>query len=103
MEIVNNIKYFYSMSDLVKLYESNDYKIRMIAEYMDLYQKVSKMRCFLLKVDLGLNNAVDDFYVSLMHDQYRAMSEYLSKLEKRLIFLECEIPECYFSVKGLDI
>lgn len=98
MELKENESLVVSYSDLVSLFESEDFKNRLVAEYMQLVQNVDKLRTMLLKVDLS-KIEIDDSQVMILREQHKAMCVYLSVLQKRLVDLNIDIPDIYFVVK----
>lgn len=98
MELKENENLVVSYSDLVYLFESDDFRDRLVAEYMQLVQNVDKLRTVLLKVDLS-KIEIDDFQVMMLREQHKAMCVYLSVLQKRLVELNIDIPDVCFVVQ----
>lgn len=98
MELKENESLVVSYSDLVSLFESEDFKNRLVAEYMQLVQNVDKLSTLLLKVGLS-KIELDDFQVMLLREQHEAMCVYLSVLQKRLVDLNIDIPDVCFVVE----
>ena len=58
---------------------------RLINEYIQLYTRRKKLAIFLLKVEVGVKEALRYDEMQLLEKQHEAMREYQAALEKRMV------------------
>lgn len=72
-----------TLKDTVSLMNSDDYKIRFIAEYMQLKIRYNNLHKMLIKHEAGTLNFTPTCDISILEDQAYDMSNYLKALEVR--------------------
>lgn len=84
-EIVSTIENLneITLKDTVSLMNSDDYKIRFIAEYMQLKIRYNNLHKMLIKHEAGTLNFTPTCDISILEDQAYDMNNYLKALEVR--------------------
>lgn len=84
-EIVSTIENLneITLKDTVSLMNSDDYKIRFIAEYMQLKIRYNNLHKMLIKHEAGTLNFTPTCDISILEDQAYDMNNYLNALEVR--------------------
>lgn len=72
-----------TLKDTVSLMNSDDYKIRFIAEYMQLKIRYNNLHKMLIKHEAGTLNFTPTCDISILEDQAYDMNNYLKALEVR--------------------
>lgn len=97
---------------LAELMQSEDYRDRFVAEYIQLKQRYEKLKTFNTKIEAAvrtahLDNGVDeplhDCPAGLLREQQAAMGEYLHLLEVRAVIEDIDLEDAinYYGQKGL--
>lgn len=90
----------YSLADSVKLMTSPNYKLRFVAEYVQVAIRVHKLEAILDKVEaahiVGMDPTIylgftPSCPVSLLSDQYKAMKRYIDVLKLRAIIEDIDL------------
>lgn len=106
--MINRIK----LEHLVELMESENYRDRFVAEYIQTKQRYEKLKSFNTKIEAavrtsGLDNGVDeplhDCPAGLLREQQAAMGEYLHLLEVRAVIVDIDLEDAinYYIQKAL--
>ena len=106
--MINRIK----LEHLVELMESENYRDRFVAEYIQLKQRHEKLKRFNTKIEaairtIDLDNGVDepihDCPAELLREQQAAMGEHLHLLEVRAVIEDIDLEEAisYLIYKAL--
>lgn len=84
-EIVSTIENLneITLKDTVSLMNSDDYKIRFIAEYMQLKIRYNNLHKMLIKHEAGTLNFTPTCDISILENQAYDMNNYLNALEVR--------------------
>lgn len=84
-EIVSTIENLdeITLKDTISLMSSDDYKIRFIAEYMQLKIRYNNLHKMLIKHEAGTLNFTPTCDISILEDQAYDMNNYLNALEVR--------------------
>lgn len=72
-----------TLKDTVSLMNSDDYKVRFIAEYMQLKIRYNNLHKMLIKHEAGTLNFTPTCDISILEDQAYDMNNYLKALEVR--------------------
>lgn len=72
-----------TLKDTVSLMNSDDYKIRFIAEYMQLKIRYNNLHKMLIKHEAGTLNFTPTCDISILENQAYDMNNYLNALEVR--------------------
>lgn len=72
-----------TLKDTVSLMNSDDYKVRFIAEYMQLKIRYNNLHKMLIKHEAGTLNFTPTCDISILEDQAYDMNNYLNALEVR--------------------
>lgn len=72
-----------TLKDTVPLMNSDDYKVRFIAEYMQLKIRYNNLHKMLIKHEAGTLNFTPTCDISILEDQAYDMNNYLKALEVR--------------------
>jgi hypothetical protein len=97
---------------LAELMQSEDYRDRFVAEYIQLKQRYEKLKTFNTKIEAAvrtahLDNGVDeplhDCPAGLLREQQAAMGEYLHLLEVRAVIEDIDLEDAidYYIEKAL--
>ncbi len=100
------------LEHLVELMESENYRDRFVAEYIQLKQRHEKLKRFNTKIEAAtrtqhLDNGVDeplhDCPAGLLREQQAAMGEYLHLLEVRAVIEDIDLEDAikYYIYKAL--
>lgn len=80
------------MSDgVLKLIQSDDYKIRLLGEYYELKERYDKLHKMLIKYEAGTLDFTPTCPLGLLERQANLMGNYLKVLEIRLEIEQIEI------------
>ena len=72
-----------TLKDTISLMNSDDYKVRFIAEYMQLKIRYNNLHKMLIKYEAGTLNFTPTCDISILEDQAYDMNNYLKALEVR--------------------
>jgi hypothetical protein len=98
------IKDLLTLGDTVELMNSNDYRDRFVAEYIQTALRLEKLTAFnqrLTAADLTQNEKLEpkhDCPAELLFDQEDAMREYLRILETRAVIEEIDLADAIASL-----
>lgn len=81
------------LSSTVEMMESDDYKQRFIAEYLQLKIRHEKLHKMLIKLTAGTLDFEPSSDVHLLFEQAALMNRYLDILELRAQMEQIELPE----------
>lgn len=82
-----------TLRDTIDLMNSDDYKERFIAEYMQLKIRYGSLHKMLIKHDAGTLNFTPTCDISILEDQACHMGYYLRQLEVRAEVEKIELPK----------
>ena len=87
----------YNLKDTVNLMDSDDYKKRFVAEYLQTKIRYEKLKDFCNRIDvtkmMKTKEPTHDCPLELLREQQQYMGMYLSVLEKRAIIEEINLKE----------
>ena len=80
-----------NLNDTIGLMQSEDYKERFRAEYLQTKIRYHKLHTMCLKYEAGKLNFTPTCSLELLKNQKRAMGEYLYLLELRAVYEDIEL------------
>ncbi len=100
------------LEHLVELMESENYRDRFVAEYIQMKQRYEKLKRFNTKIeaatrtrhlDNGVDEPIHDCPAGLLREQQAAMGEYLHLLEVRAVIEDIDLEDAirYYIYKAL--
>ena len=82
-----------TLKDTVSLMNSDDYKVRFIAEYMQLKIRYNNLHKMLIRHEAGTLNFTPTCDISILENQAYDMNNYLNALEVRAEVEKIKLPK----------
>ena len=92
IEAINNQDEM-TLHDTIKFMDSDNYKARFVAEYMQLKIRINGLRKMLIKNKAGTLEFTPTCDISILEDQLYDMTNYLENLEVRAEIEKIELPK----------